>query len=209
MDAAAAILVISFIVTFMALLVLFIFLFAKEKKKFENKNIILNFMNQYTDGYSCGLEISTEKSAGREMITYEPLDVDMKDLENNKNIENQRIVADSNFIIPLSYGSLSRRRTIKLILPPSIDGLSPEIRKSRIGPYLAQMILDNKCENTALKVALSSNKVEDKLLMRGEGKQRLNELINLDKDFTEKILEKNEVTIKQTRSPDSYPGRYV
>jgi len=202
--------ILFFVLTVLGIVTYAVYLIvSREKKKWENSNIILNFMPQFCDGYAIGIEVNSKKIGDRELITYQSTDADNKEVDLGKKVELQTIPIGNNKIITHSCGNLSSRRTIKFLLPPDASYFSKEFRETLFGKALVKLTEEINAENVVVDTLLNKNKVEDKLLKRVEGKERVEEYITHDEELNSQILKKVLDTPKnQTNtSPDRYPGR--
>ena len=163
---------------------------------YSDYTLLENYMSQYTNGFSEGTLIGISKGETRTGYLFMPKDVDylrrMK-RDGKVEIEPQLIFAENWQRILLPKSSLSGERNKIKILPYSPEDVPQEIRDTPFGKTLMEMIKNRRAERNVISVMRKEKELEDEMLIRTKGKDRIREYLALDKaltkDFAKKMLD--------------------
>lgn len=149
-------LIIGLILLFLvALFVIFLFKRIGTTVKLDpNASIILNFMNNRSNGFFLGTETDSLKGIeGREKVYYFPADVRKTDrlTEKDEDIKIQDVISAREHLFTFAPGELSKRRTVKMVLPKHIDELNSRLAKTTIGIGFINAIKLKNFENDVIK----------------------------------------------------------
>lgn len=186
------------------LIVVLVITLTKEKPKFTNNNIILNFMPQYTDGYAVFNEVFSQKINNRTFMELEPKDIDAEDIEKGDLIKNYKIVVGKNKVETLALGNLSRRRALKILLPKNPEDFPKEFRETLFGQLLMKHVEKINSMNIIEEVVRSGKEMENRILRKTDGGGRVEEYLDLDEGLNKEMANKALETVKKTDQKPFY-----
>lgn len=176
---------------------IYIVILKSKEGEFPKDNIkVINFLSQYTNGYCEGFYLNKIFGDKRSIINFRPTDVDFNYAHK---VGDQDVVVKNSLIETFPKGTLSNEVSIMYLLPPDAESLPKDFRETTLGKTFANIIAKQNARDVALEVLKSKSNVEDDLLMRTEGKQRV-------KEFLEQNLELNKEIVKIKESNERRGG---
>ncbi len=173
-----------------------------KKEEKQNLPILFNLDSRHSNGRALSVIIKEEIGVnGRKKITINPRDVDV-----DKQIEEEENSIISNNIIEFPRGSLSNDREIKINLPINSEDLTEGIQNSVLGKTLSKFIEKKDEEhNTISAIREARNRQNVINLALGGG-----ELSNAQIARLNEMLEAVSDTIKKDkREGGMYPGPHT
>ncbi|MAG47914.1 hypothetical protein CL617_04875 [archaeon] len=155
--------------------------------------LVDNFMSQYTKGHSQGILLEVIKGKKRDGIVFMPKDVDyMRKIKNKEKLEikPQTIYVSKNKIILLPRGTWSSERNRMIVLPPYPENFPRDFTQTPFGKHLAKLTEDLNAEDTVIEVQRKRIDVENELLHKTEGGDRMKEHLITDKELTKDFYKK-------------------
>lgn len=164
-----------------------------EPEEFQDYTIVENYMPQITNGYSLGVLIEIIKGTERDGIVFTPIDVDyLRKVKKGEKLEikNEIIFVPKNKIVFLPRGNLSGQRNLLKILPPNPEDLPDGFRETPLGIAMMEIITNINAKDHVIKVQRKEKELEDEMLLRTKGKDRVREYLELDKSLNKDIARK-------------------
>jgi len=192
------------------LLILSIYIFTivyKEQEEPTDDTIFINFLSQYTEGYSFGSIIEVIQGTKRIGIKFIPRDLNyVKLFKMNKNkekiiIKPQLMWIEKNKLISLPKGFLSGARHVVFGLPVNPEDFNDSFKSTEIGRVFMEMInkIDSNEEEThILRKRINS---QTKFLEKTIGNEIVDNFMNESFEITKDISKiANEVKSKSSFS---------
>jgi len=123
----------------------------KEKEKYRDNPIFVNFLSNRTNGRALGVEIETTKVANRQILEFLPKDIDLVKLKDKK-IESEKAILDNYMLVTLPKGLLSKDKTIKFGLPMNPEELPLDLKNHPFGQMLMNFIKLQSLSKTEAEV---------------------------------------------------------
>lgn len=168
-------------------------IFKLGKEEYLDYPIVWNFMSNFSGGYAEGVLVNIDPHPVRPGFIIRPKDIDYlrrKSRGEDMDIKDVTVFANHWQTIPYPRGTLSSDRNIIVLLPPKPEDLPVNVRNTPLGQALMKTIGDRKAEQTAVDVIRQERVLEDMLLHRTEGKDRVREFLTTDKALTKDLLKK-------------------
>jgi hypothetical protein len=181
----------------LGLAIYFIWMANRDKEDPENQSILINFMSQYSDGFSLGLIESIDKSKDLTKIVFYPRDLNYIRLaKKDKNfvLKPQTIFVANRCLIYCPAGSLSSFRNFIIALPPQVEEIPENLKLNRFGEAIMTMVGKAEEEIREGKILRSVIKSQQRLQEEGLPEEMV-------KDYMEKQFE-----MSNSRNPSSNLG---
>jgi len=197
-----------FFIGMAVILVMIIKLQAKEEPM--DYTIVDNFMPQYC-GYSQGVLVDIDFGDKIDGVTFIPKDVDyVKRMKKKEKIEIKpvTIYVKKDKMIFLPRGTLSPERNRLIILPPTPEDFRKEFLETSFGKALAKLVEKMDAEETVIDIQRRRIEMEDELLRRTHGLDRVREYLQIDKELSKDLVKKivDSKDTKKEFTPALYPG---
>lgn len=169
-----------------------VIVFFGNKKLEKDDTYALNFLSNIEDGYFLGKIVDTITAKNnRKIIEIEPRDINPDEVQ--KNI---KVIVDNDKVIYYPKGTLSKRKNLALLLPPSPSDLSGHVKNSLLGKALMWAIELDNAAKTQIEILEEGIKRKNNLakdIGTGELTTKWIEFNrNVLKDYTESLISKKE-----------------
>lgn len=176
-----------------------------EEEEYLNYMIGDNLMPQYSGGYSSFVLVDFHKGPLRNEYIVSPRDVNwLKRLKENPDfqIPTYSIFANSWQVFPFPETTWSGDRNRIIICPPSAEDLPREFRETPIGRAIAKELTLRKSEENVIEVMRMEKELEDEMLRRTKGKDRVREFLiqnsQLNKQLVKDVLDTKDASKKSS-----------
>lgn len=135
----------------------------RHKYEPQDASIILNFLSHLDNGYFLGVE--TDQSfgkKGRHFIKMIPRDIDAK--TNPADVKEISIIAGRNKLLPLPKGSLSKRRSVTIILPKDASDYHEAVKNTEFGKIMMLGTEMINAANAEIGSLLEGHNRKDKII---------------------------------------------
>ena len=126
-----------------------------------NQPEVLNFLPQFTDGYSKGLETSCiQLKNGDYKCSFYPTDQEQKIHSENAPVKIKTLIVGRGYRKILDKGELSSRRTQVIYIPKNPQDLPESLQKTDFGEALTSHSIVQRVMNDVNKAQIESGKAE-------------------------------------------------
>lgn len=167
----------------------------KEREEPQNKDILLNGLSRYTDGFGLGLIDNSESNGEETKIILHPRDYDPVKLKIEKTkVEPKPVYVRNDLLVPFP---VSKHKNISIALPERGEQLPEEFKRHPFGRMVAQYIEERNSEKETIDIHRMRIKNQKRMLDKTEGLSILDDAITLQKEVTKSILEQAKQPQKQ------------